>query len=307
MTSRTILQVRGAKLAVVVLGISGTAAGAAFALGVPSPIGHAAAAAPALKLTISPSTRTVTRGSTASYTVRIVRRDRATATMSLLSTLPRHATAIWSTRSTRGTQAVLKITTKDAPSGTRHLRVQVRVGRRRATALLTLVVRAPRASTVPAPVPVVPAPAPAPVVAAPAPPAPVVAPPVVDTPQPSNFTISGDLASTLEPGSTSPLDLALVNPGAVPITITALTVGLTGVTAPLSDVSHPCSNEDFVVTQFAGGYGFTLAPGSTQTLSDLGVPEGQWPQVTMTNRSVNQNGCKGASLQLAFGGSAATS
>ena len=72
-----------------------------------------------------------------------------------------------------------------------------------------------------------------------------------------------------------------------------------GVDAPLAAASHACDTTDFEIRQF-GGPAFTVAPHARSKLSELGVPEGQWPQLTMLNRPVRQDGCKGATLALAF-------
>jgi hypothetical protein len=47
-----------------------------------------------------------------------------------------------------------------------------------------------------------------------------------------------------------------------------------------------------------------VVPGSsTMTLAQLGVAATRWPQMRFPDRSVNQDGCKGATLTLAYAGS----
>jgi hypothetical protein len=118
----------------------------------------------------------------------------------------------------------------------------------------------------------------------------------------SSFSISGDLQSPLAPGSSEPIDLALTNPGSSEIAITELVVTIQSISAPQSDQVHPCTPADFAVTQFSGAYGFRIPPSDSRSLSELGVPSQQWPQVTMLDRPVNQNGCKGASLTFGYTG-----
>ena len=55
--------------------------------------------------------------------------------------------------------------------------------------------------------------------------------------------------------------------------------------------------------QAPDGIDLTLPPQATTSLSALSVPSTQWPQVGLRNTSVNQNGCKGASLTLEFSAS----
>jgi hypothetical protein len=124
-------------------------------------------------------------------------------------------------------------------------------------------------------------------------------------PQPTSFTIGGDVPHPLEPGMAVPLDLVLTNPGAAAITISHLDVSVGSVSAPWARATFPCGLHDFSVTQFSGSYGFTLGPSSTRSLSQLGVSTQQLPRVAMLDRPVNQNGCKGASLRFVFVGASA--
>jgi hypothetical protein len=165
----------------------------------------------------------------------------------------------------RKSRATLTVDTAAAPSGGYRLRLLARSGGRRAIASVNLVIAAH---------------------------------------QPTDFSISGDLPTPLEPGFTAPLDLVLSNPGPVSIAITGLEVDISSIDAPQASETYPCTDEDFSVTQFSGAYGFTLAPSTSSTLSQLGLPPESWPQVTMVNRPVNQNGCKAAVLNFSYSGTA---
>jgi hypothetical protein len=117
------------------------------------------------------------------------------------------------------------------------------------------------------------------------------------------FTISGSTpAGMLRPGVAVPVDLTLTNPNDSSLQISRLLVTVAIIQAPRSDPSHPCSAADFGVVQFSGPGNVKLAASSSRSLSSLGIPQGQWPQVTMANRPVNQDGCKDASLTLGFTG-----
>jgi hypothetical protein len=120
---------------------------------------------------------------------------------------------------------------------------------------------------------------------------------------PGSFRIDGDLPSTLSPGSGEPLDLTLTNPGSADLSISRLDVRVDAVTAPRADSTHPCTPDDFIVQQFSGAYGFVL-PGSGETsLSALGIPSSEWPNVGMLNTALDQDGCMSAHLTLGFAGS----
>jgi hypothetical protein len=116
----------------------------------------------------------------------------------------------------------------------------------------------------------------------------------------ASFTIHGDAAAPLSPGVRAPLDLQLTNPQDVPLSVTDLRVTVQSVSAPNADEGHPCADRDFAVDQASSGLRITLAGRSTSILSDLGVSRAKQPQVGMLNRAANQDGCKGASLTLAY-------
>ena len=67
---------------------------------------------------------------------------------------------------------------------------------------------------------------------------------------------------------------------------------------------HAKTPRDSPIQQFAGAYPFKLAASRTRSLTDLGFPQSQWPQVGMVNRPVNQDGCKGATVTLKYTGTA---
>jgi uncharacterized membrane protein len=113
--------------------------------------------------------------------------------------------------------------------------------------------------------------------------------------------ISGDLATRLVPGRKVPLDMSLTNPQNFDIQITNLAVTIEeGTTNP------GCSGmQNFKVTQVpAGRYPIMLAAGQTKSLGQLGVADGDKPQVEMLNQPWNQEPCKNARITLSYGGSA---
>lgn len=117
------------------------------------------------------------------------------------------------------------------------------------------------------------------------------------------FTISGNLAGLLAPGVSLPLDLTLANPNNKPLSVTNLTVTVQSVTrAP--GATRPCSTADYGVTQYSGPYPLTVPANGSATLSGLGVAPASRPKVSMINAPTNQDGCKSATLTLAYSGSA---
>jgi hypothetical protein len=122
-----------------------------------------------------------------------------------------------------------------------------------------------------------------------------------------SFTIKGDAAGLISPGVTEPLDLLLTNPWGVPLSVTGLRVTVRRVSAPNADDAHPCVVGDFSVEQASGSLEINLPARATRALSSLGVARASLPAVGMLRRSVNQDGCKGASLTFGYAASGTVS
>jgi hypothetical protein len=120
-----------------------------------------------------------------------------------------------------------------------------------------------------------------------------------------SFTIEGNATEPISPGVSSSLNLKLTNPNGVAVSISHLVVTLRAVKAPKADQTLACSVGDFTVQQASTSQKITLAPRSTSTLASLGLVRATWPQVGMLDRSVDQDGCKGASLALDYTASGA--
>ena len=114
------------------------------------------------------------------------------------------------------------------------------------------------------------------------------------------FVVSGNAPGALEPGLESSIDLRFTNPNARAIRVTGVTATLTGLTAPNATGSLPCTLGDFTLSQLSGSPAIVIPGNSSRTLTQLGVPEAQWPEFGMTNTSLNQDGCKGAVLSIHY-------
>jgi hypothetical protein len=122
---------------------------------------------------------------------------------------------------------------------------------------------------------------------------------VVSTPKDKPFTISGNLSGTLAPGvPAQPLNLTLANPNGQQLSITNLTVAVSGTSAGAA-----CGPENFAVTQYRGSYPMRLGAGQTASLSQLGVPASAQPAITMRDLPTNQDACKGVTVHLVYSGS----
>jgi hypothetical protein len=117
----------------------------------------------------------------------------------------------------------------------------------------------------------------------------------------TQFGIAGGPSGPLYPGGQAPLDLALTNPYQFDLSVTRIAVALTGTGAAGCFASGPQTS--FAVVQLpAAAYPLRLPARTTTTLSALGVPAAQRPQLVMLNTAFNQDACRGASLSLAYSG-----
>jgi hypothetical protein len=113
--------------------------------------------------------------------------------------------------------------------------------------------------------------------------------------------ISGGDVAGLAPGvGNQALDLALSNPANRAISVTNVSVVVTGTSA-----GPACGPENFAVSQYSGPYPLSLPAGATDaSLSSLRIPAAQQPQLMMLDLPVNQDACKNVTVDLSYSGSA---
>lgn len=110
--------------------------------------------------------------------------------------------------------------------------------------------------------------------------------------------ISGSATTQLYPGGFSPVALRFTNRTGHVLRLGRVKVSVKKVVSPTATATHPCTRTDFAVTQMKRW--LPRLPTGKHTLTSLRVPVQYWPRVTMRNRPVNQDGCKGARLVLGF-------
>jgi hypothetical protein len=114
------------------------------------------------------------------------------------------------------------------------------------------------------------------------------------------LVIAGDLSRDLYPGARPvAINLVLKNHRRHAVTLTSVAVSIKAVRAPHATPSLPCTIRDFAVGGYRGSF---KAPPGRSTLRRDGVPIARWPTLRMVNRSANQDGCKGATVELAYRG-----
>lgn len=121
----------------------------------------------------------------------------------------------------------------------------------------------------------------------------------LDTPD-ETFSLSGELGAAISPGVYAPLDLTIINPNHHDLRVTDIEVSVAEVDAPHETADLPCTPEDFDVDQVGSAFEVRIDAGVSSTLTELGVAGADLPHLGMVNDSVNQDGCKGASLTLAY-------
>jgi hypothetical protein len=251
-------------------------AAAAFSLGAYS--GHAAAltaqrsARHSFTLTLSSKSLTLQTGSSKRLSIAIHRhRLRARVALKVISKLPRGLTVrfVPSRTRRRRTTLVLRASSSTLP---RHYKLRIRATgghvRRTVTLSLNLVMRRTAVQS--------------------------------RTGANPDFSLTGDVGTPLEPGMAEPIDVRITNPNSLPLTVNSLTVTLQSVSAPQATPALPCTQADFTTQPYSGQLPVTVPAGGSETLSELGIPSDQWPEISLADLPTNQDGCQGASLSLAY-------
>ena len=120
------------------------------------------------------------------------------------------------------------------------------------------------------------------------------------------FRVVGNVPGALEPGLGASIDLKFTNPNGRAIRITSVTATIDSLDAPFSTPTLPCTASDYAITQLSGAASITVPARSTRTLSQLGVPQSEWPEFRMRNTALDQDGCKGATITIDYAAKART-
>ncbi|WP_091463904.1 COG1470 family protein [Paenarthrobacter nitroguajacolicus] len=233
-------------------------------------VANAASVSKGITVTLSPSSRTVDQGQSASYTVAAssVGGFTGQVTFSVVG-LPTGTAAAWQPSSVvlssgSTAQATLTVTTApNTPAGKTGFTLKATSGTTQASSQAQLhVLEAKR-----------------------------------------TFDVSGSVDGMLAPGVSRPLDLQVSNPSNKSIAVTNLTVAISQVVRTTTAVAAnlPCTTADYKLSQYSGQYPLTVVPG-TRSLSALGVSQSTWPRIQMLDTAQLQDGCKGATLKLTYSG-----
>jgi hypothetical protein len=115
------------------------------------------------------------------------------------------------------------------------------------------------------------------------------------------FSVSGNLATRLEPGAAVPLDLVITNRHSYPVRVRSMLVTVAAVDNGSTDPRHQCAVTNFSVIQAVGVTPVMLKPHSRVSLGGLGVTKANWPKVKMLQISKRaQAECKNVRLTLQY-------
>ena len=119
------------------------------------------------------------------------------------------------------------------------------------------------------------------------------------------FSITAAPAGGLYPGAVVPVDLDITNPYNFAIVVSGLTVEPEDATTRDGLPNPACSGTTNLVTsrQYSGP-ALVIPKKATRSLSDLAVPESQWPQLEMPNLPTNQDACKATTFTFGSSGTA---
>jgi hypothetical protein len=120
------------------------------------------------------------------------------------------------------------------------------------------------------------------------------------------FGISGTTSQPFYPGRSQAVDLVLSNPNNRAIQILTSSVTVAAATKKNGVANPDCDGTvNLLVTK--GLTGTVVVPAnSTKSLSQLGVPQAQWPVLTMPNLSTNQDACKNTTFTISYAGTASS-
>lgn len=114
----------------------------------------------------------------------------------------------------------------------------------------------------------------------------------------ASFRIWGTASAPLFPGAPAvPVELGFTNPNTFPITVADVRVEVGATSSPACAASNFAANRQLAVP-------VRVPAGATKSLSQLGVPSSDWPQLAMIDSGAGQDACKHASVQLSYTGTA---
>lgn len=123
----------------------------------------------------------------------------------------------------------------------------------------------------------------------------------------SGFEITGSLDQALFPGASQRLNLSLGNPYNFPLRVLGVQVTVEEATTRDGAPNPGCIGSDNLAVLQGMTAEVVVPANSTRSLSQLSVPQSQWPLIQMRNLSTNQDACKNNTFKLSYTGTATKS
>jgi len=122
----------------------------------------------------------------------------------------------------------------------------------------------------------------------------------------TGFTLGGNLSTLLYPGAQGALDVRIDNPFGFDISVSGLTVTVRQATTRDGQPNPACDGTVNlkVLRQYVGPSPLRVPRKRSVSLSSLGVPQSQWPQLQMPDLPVNQDACKRTSFTFDYAATA---
>jgi hypothetical protein len=126
----------------------------------------------------------------------------------------------------------------------------------------------------------------------------------VDTFDKKSFQVSGSTTQPFSPGVSQPLNLAFTNPNSQAIDIVSVDIVIEHETIKNGNPNSGCDGPTNLTVTRPFSAPVSVPRNSTKSLQQLGIPPGQWPELTMPNLASNQDACKGATFKITYTGTA---
>lgn len=116
----------------------------------------------------------------------------------------------------------------------------------------------------------------------------------------SRIRLTATASVALQPGLPVPLDVSFTNLGSRAVRVTHVAISIASVTTPNVTRNYGCPASGFVLTQIDPSFVVELPNLSTQTLSSTNTSTALWPTLELVALNTNQDGCKGATVDLTY-------
>jgi hypothetical protein len=125
------------------------------------------------------------------------------------------------------------------------------------------------------------------------------------TAEKKDFVVTGAAVGGFSPGKARRVELTFTNPNGSSIHIDSVGIVVQHETKTTGGAANPSCDGPTNLVVSHGFTGDVSVPGkSTRTLTQLGVPTAQWPELTMPNLPASQDACQDTVFSITYTGTA---